>query len=266
MNQLPLFIETALQKVHPTWRNCLIQGLTAIQANTPGYLDSLENSDFLPTQGRIFAAFSQPMDKVRYILIGESPYPRKASASGYCFMDAAVQNLWSEEGLSKLVNRAVSLRNFIKMLLVAANYLQPDDTGKMAMKQFAERILHSDSTFILTGQALQANMIRSGFLLLNASLVFRKEIPVTRETRYWQPLLDTVLETLAFCQTDWEQPVTLILWGKMAERFQYRFENTSYRIAVSEHPYNQSFIGNTVMQSLFRPLNLLKNLDHAIWE
>ena len=89
-----------------------------MEKNTPGYLDSLENTGFLPTQGRLFAAFSLPVGQVRFVLMGEGPYPREASASGYCFMDGAVQELWSADGLSKPVNRAVSLRNFIKMLLV----------------------------------------------------------------------------------------------------------------------------------------------------
>ncbi|MGN0918539.1 MAG: uracil-DNA glycosylase [Oxalobacter sp.] len=258
MNRFPPFIETALQRAHPSWQNILKQGLNAILENTPDYLDTLIEGDFLPTQGRLFAAFSLPVDHVRYILMGEGPYPREASASGYCFMDGAVQELWSDEGLSKPVNRAVSLRNFIKMLLVADRYLQPDDTGKEAMKCFVKTVLKSGRTFIQTGQQLQANMIQNGFLLLNAALVFRKNVPAAKETRYWQPFLNIVLETLADRQVGQIQPVTLVLWGKMAERFQPRFEGMGYQIAVSEHPYNLSFIGNAAMQSLFRPLNLLK--------
>ncbi len=258
MNRFPPFIETALQRAHSSWQDILRQGLSAVEKNTPGYLDSLENTGFLPTQGRLFAAFSLPVGQVRFVLMGEGPYPREASASGYCFMDGAVQELWSADGLSKPVNRAVSLRNFIKMLLVADGYLQPDDTGKDAMKRFVENSLKPDQTFIQTGQELQANMIHSGFLLLNAALVFRKGVPAAKETRYWQPFLNTVLEALAARQADQKLPVILVLWGKMAERFQSQFEGAGYRIAVSEHPYNLSFIGNGVMQSLFQPLNLLK--------
>ena len=126
------------------------------------------------------------------------------------------------------------------------------------MKRFIENVLEADQSFIQTGQQLQANMIQKGFLLLNAALVFRKGVPAVKETRYWQPFLNTVLEALAAYQAEQKQPVTLVLWGKMAERFQSQFEGTGYQIAVSEHPYNLSFIGNTVMQSLFQPLVLLK--------
>ena len=44
-------------------------------------------------------------------------------ANGYAFWDAAVNELWSDNGLSKAVNRATSLRNFIKMLLVTEGAL-----------------------------------------------------------------------------------------------------------------------------------------------
>ncbi|MBR7068931.1 MAG: uracil-DNA glycosylase [Oxalobacter sp.] len=258
MNRFPPSIETALQRAHPSWQAILKQGLTALEKNTPGYLDSLENSGFLPTQGRLFAAFSLPVDKVRFVLVGEGPYPREASASGYCFMDGAVQALWSDEGLSKPVNRAVSLRNFIKMLLVADGYLLPDETGKEAMRQFIENVMKPSQAFIQSRQELQANMLHNGFLLLNAALVYRQGVPAAKETRYWQPFLNTVLTTLAEFPTNSRKPVTLVLWGKMAERFQSQFEDSAYQIAVSEHPYNLSFIGNRVMQSLFQPLNLLK--------
>jgi len=64
----------------------------------PLYLPLLVNGSFLPTQGRLFAAFAQPIESVRYVLVGEGPYPREDSATGFCFMDGAVDELWSEHG------------------------------------------------------------------------------------------------------------------------------------------------------------------------
>src|SRR5579864_9224505 len=95
----------------------------------PHYLAALAESYFLPTEGRLFAAFKQPLDKVTHVLVGEGPYPRVESATGVCFMDGAVGALWSERGLSKAVNRATSLRNFMKMLLVADRQLAPEHTS-----------------------------------------------------------------------------------------------------------------------------------------
>ncbi|MGZ3159584.1 MAG: uracil-DNA glycosylase, partial [Burkholderiaceae bacterium] len=103
-----------------TWRPTLLAGLEVMVEKDPGYLSELVKDTYLPTEGRLFAGFAQPLDAVRYVLVGEGPYPRPESATGFCFMDGAVQALWSENGLSKPVNRATSLRNFMKMLLVTS--------------------------------------------------------------------------------------------------------------------------------------------------
>ena len=82
MNRYPEIVEEALAKVHSGWVSVLREGLASVERQTPGYFDDLAKDDFLPTQGRLFAAFSQPIDSVRYVLVGEGPYPRAESASG----------------------------------------------------------------------------------------------------------------------------------------------------------------------------------------
>src|SRR5690349_3968920 len=112
----------SMASVHPSWQSCLH---SALQSMDKAYLDALASTpDWLPGPDKIFNAFSLPVSKVNYLLFGESPYPRAASANGYAFWDAAVSDLWSPQGLSKKVNRATSLRNFLKMLLVAEGLLQ----------------------------------------------------------------------------------------------------------------------------------------------
>jgi uracil-DNA glycosylase len=132
-------------------------------------MPALANDSFLPTQGRVFAAFTQPLDEVRYVLVGEGPYPREHSATGVCFMDGAVDTLWSEQGLSKPVNRATSLRNFMKMLMVAERLLKPGATGGEAVAPVAAKAMQPGSGFIQTLPELQQNLTDHGFLLLNAA-------------------------------------------------------------------------------------------------
>jgi uracil-DNA glycosylase len=50
----------------------------------------------------------------------------------------------------------------------------------------------------------------------------------------------------------------LVLWGKIAEQINALHLNSRFPAAVSEHPYNLSFIVNTAMQNLFRPMRLLQ--------
>ena len=249
---IPATIIDALELADASWRPHLLRGLEAVAQANPGYLPALAIDDYLPTEGRLFAAFAQPLDNVRYVLVGEGPYPRAESATGVCFMDGAVGDLWSAGGLSKPVNRATSLRNFMKMLLVADGQLQPGATGGEAMAPVAAAAMSNGS--IGTLPELQANLTAEGFLLLNASLVFRSHVKPMIDARAWLPFLQVVLEVLA----QKAEPPTLVLWGKIAEELRKLPETARFPQAVAEHPYNLSFIAHAGMQALFGPMHLLR--------
>jgi uracil-DNA glycosylase len=259
---IPRPISDALALAHPSWRPILITGLEAVVAADPAYLRELVADSYLPTEGRLFAAFALPLDDVHYVLVGEGPYPRTTSATGVCFMDGAVETLWSEKGLSKQVNRATSLRNFIKMLLVAEGELSPDATSGDAIAQISFRARAIGSPVIETLTELQANLTRHGFLLLNATLVYRPNVAPAKDAKAWRPFLHTVLKALiAHAESMHERPPVLVLWGKIAEQLNALGATTLFPSAVSEHPYNLSFIGNRTMQKLFGPMRLLHKLD-----
>jgi uracil-DNA glycosylase len=252
---IPQHFLSALDKADPSWHPVLVKGLEAIAAADPTYLPALAEDSYLPTGLRLFAAFALPLDKVRYVLVGEGPYPRVESASGVGFMDAAVGSLWSDEaggGLSKRVNRATSLRNFIKMLLVAGGELHESDTAGAALAACASRA--RGGAAIGTLAELQARLMGHGFLLLNASLVFRPHVAPVKDARAWLPFFATVIEALAACA---ERP-KLVLWGKIAEQLNKLPLVRAMPQAVAEHPYNLSFIGNKDMHALFGPLRLLQ--------
>jgi uracil-DNA glycosylase len=252
-------LNDALALAHPSWRPVLTEGLNAMADADPTYLQTLASDAYLPTEGRIFAAFTLPLDAVRCVLVGEGPYPRAQSATGVCFMDGAVESLWSEKGLSKQVNRATSLRNFMKMLLVSDGLLTSGNTSGEAIAGISLKARAIGSPFIQTLTELQANLTRHGFLLLNAALVYRADVPPVKEARAWQPFLKTVLSALATQAEKSGLPLpTLVLWGKIAEQLGALDVTGRFPAAVSEHPYNLSFIDNQTMQNLFRPMHLLK--------
>jgi len=251
-HSIPAPILSALDRADTSWRPILEAGLQAVAAADPAYLPALSVDDYLPTEGRLFAAFAQPLDKVKHVLVGEGPYPRAESATGVCFMDGAVGELWSETGLSKPVNRATSLRNFMKMLLVADGQLQADETGGSALVPVAHNARTNGS--IQTLAQLQDNLLGHGFLLLNAALVFRKHVPPAIDARAWQPFLQTVLAALA----SRPRPPTLVLWGKIAEQLKKLPETARLAQIHAEHPYNLSFIQHKGMQDLFGPMHLLQ--------
>src|SRR3569832_1921754 len=170
---IPASIRNGLSLADPSWRPILLEGLKAMAAADPSYLPALAQDAYLPTDDRLFAAFAQPLDAVRYVLVGEGPYPRPESATGVCFMDGAVESLWSEKGLSKQVNRATSLRNFLKMLMVADGLLAQGNTTNEANTQDTKKARANETPNKQTLTELQANLTRHGFLLLNATLVYR---------------------------------------------------------------------------------------------
>ncbi len=260
----PPVIQGALKSIHSSWLPAVIAGLTAMHVADPDYFSSLKEGQFLPSAGRVFAAFSLSLDQVKYVLVGEGPYPREESANGYCFMDAAVNNLWSTEvhgGLSKKVNRATSLRNFIKMLLVADAHLDMNHTTGDAIARISSWAREENSGFIQTLPELQKNMIAHGFLLLNASLVFRSDVAPVRDARAWQVFLQAVFCALYEYQKSEGSTVSLMLWGKIAEQLKQIPATNFFPHIIAEHPYNLSFIANTSMQHFFAPMKLLMKHD-----
>ncbi len=256
---IPPAISAALASVDSSWQPVVRAGLEAVARYDPAYLPGLASGDYLPTGGRIFAAFSRPLDQVRYVLFGEGPYPRAASAIGLCFMDGAVDSLWSEQGLSKQVNRATSLRNFMKMLLVAGGHADPRHLSGDALAAVAQRAQADGSGWSRTRADLQDNLLDNGFLLLNATLVYRPEVPPLKEAKAWQPFMEVVLTALVKHAEDRHvAPPTLVLWGKIAGQLDALPISARFPKVVSEHPYNLTFIQNPLMQKLFGPMHLLR--------
>jgi uracil-DNA glycosylase len=223
--------------VHDDWRQILAESLLTLE---PDYLESLLQDDtWLPGIDRLLAAFQRDRDGVHYLLIGESPYPRRESANGIAFYDAAVDSLWSEQGLSKAVNRATSLRNIVKTALVAEGHLQKDNAGKITQESIARLDKHE---LIVTLAELFQNLERAGFLMLNATPVLHPERKPVNEARYWLQFLERLLA----------------LWGKIAKLVEAMPASGNYNKIVCEHPYNISFIDNPEMLQLFAELQVLQ--------
>lgn len=230
--------------IDPTWQPLLEQAWEHLD---PHYKDTLcKKTDWLPGPSQLFNAFSLPLPQVRYILFGESPYPRAASANGYAFWDAKVEKLWSKTGLSKTVNCATSLRNIMKMLLVAEGLLSEYKTSQPAIAAL------NKSSLIQTGADLFGNLLKAGFLLLNTTPVL-SERPVRREAAYWHPFMKKLLNLLS----DQAPHIALILFGKVAQTVDIISESRGFERIYAEHPYNLTFIKNPHVLNFFRPFHLL---------
>jgi uracil-DNA glycosylase len=244
MNDIDSLMQRA--QVHPQWYGILAEALATLDTE---YLESLLQDDsWLPGSDQLLAAFRRDRNGVRYLLIGESPYPRRESANGIAFYDAAVSSLWSEQGLSKAVNRATSLRNIMKTALLAEGLLDKDDEGKLAQSTIAAI---DKRGLIKTLDEFFANLQQAGFLMLNATPVLHPARKPVLEARHWQAFLEQFLLSMAQ-QSDTR--ITLLLWGKIAQQLEAMPSSQHYDKLVCEHPYNLSFIDNPQMLRLFADL------------
>ncbi len=231
--------------IHPSWRECIQRALANMDKK---YLADLsQSSQWLPGPQKIFNAFSLPVEKVQYVLFGESPYPRRESANGYAFWDAAVENLWSATGLDKKVNRATSLRNILKMLLVAEGQLDAAHTTQESIAGIDK------SRYVTTNHDFFSNFLQHGFLLLNATPVLQEKQPPQKDAKAWLPFIREILEFLLIRQPD----VHFILFGKIANAINPLISNIQIKKLYAEHPYNLSFITNQEVLAFFAQLRLL---------
>ena len=210
------------------------------------YREFLEKDDgYFPDFNNMFNAFkSLPLKKTKYILFGQDPYPRRESAIGYAFIDARVKNIFDDKnGFSKEVNRATSLRNFIKMALVADGRLKLNDTSKEAIKRVKKDDL-IDSIL-----ELKDNFEKNGVLLLNRALIFTKKEDSKNHLKNWKPFIMSLLEQI-------DKDIELILFGNAAKDIE-KFSK-EFKIHKFEHPYNVSFISNKKAIAFFEPMKLLK--------
>ena len=235
-----------LDAVHASWIPHIEAGLAAMNRD---YLTALKSqNNWLPGPQNIFNAFSLPLPAVNIVLLGESPYPRAASANGFAFWDAAVNELWSETGLSKRVNRATSLRNIIKMLLIADNYLSPTQCDQASIAALDK------SKLIKTNQELFGNFLKQGVLLLNATPVLQATGKPELDAKAWQPFLQAI-----FAGLETTHPTaTLLLFGRIAQTIDKLLPKDVFKRIVAIHPYNLSFITDLKIIQFFKPLHLLR--------
>ncbi len=235
-------------RVHSSWQSLLSDCLAEVDQ---AYLEALWfDTGWLPGRNNMLAAFRQDRNDLRYLLFGESPYPRAESSVGIAFLDGAVDELWSESGLSVAVNRATSLRNLMKTMLVADEMLTAEDVSQQSIAALDK------SNLVKTIHELFANLSSAGFLMLNATPVLHRDRKPQQEARYWFDFNRQLLERIA--RDHDPDKITLVLWGKIAKVIRSYEISQAYRVLETEHPYNVSFIKNPQSLALFKAVAPLR--------
>ncbi len=230
---------------HLSWQPTLEKAYATLESEYRTFLE--EDKSYFPSKEEYFNAFKTlPKGKVKYILFGQDPYPRVESAKGYAFIDAKVESIFSSTGLSKEVNRATSLRNFVKMALYARGDLNKEDLSQDAISRV-------DKTGLInTIDALRVNFEKNGVLLLNTALIFTDKKSSTKHVKAWRPFIESLLSSME------EQKPKLILFGTHAKELKKKLPLESFETIEIEHPYNHTFILNEKALNLFNPMKLLE--------
>jgi uracil-DNA glycosylase len=228
-----------------SWQPLLDEAYASLSEEYRTFLEN--NKEYFPTKENYFNAFKTLAKKdVKYILFGQDPYPRKQSAGGYAFIDTNVKTLFSSKGLSKEVNRATSLRNFIKMALLARGDLTKEDTSQDA-------IIEVDKVKMIDGiEDLRKNFEKNGVLLLNTALIFEDKKSSSKHVKAWRNFMQTLLKGLE------GEDIKLILFGTHAKELKKQLPLEKFESIELEHPYNHTFITNSKALKLFGEMKLLE--------
>lgn len=228
------------------WKPILNEALNTLDRE---YLEFLrKNEGYFPDFENFLNAFKTlPLKKTKAILFGQDPYPREKSAIGYAFIDGMVEEIFSKNGFSKQVNKATSLRNFLKMQLCAEGFLTKDVSqgaiSKLAKQNLIQNILD-----------LKKNFEKEGILLLNRALIFTNKKQTRVHVKAFKPFVKSLLNQIN------DRKIDLILFGNEAKTIHELLPpKHNFTLLNTPHPYNVSFIQNEVALEYFSKLKLLSS-------
>jgi uracil-DNA glycosylase len=228
-----------------SWKSILDECYATLSAEYRTFLET--DTSYFPNKHHYYNAFKTlPKNKVKYILFGQDPYPRQESAGGYAFIDEKVETLFCETGLSKEVNKATSLRNLLKMLLLEKDDLHEKNTTQADIAKVDK------TQYINDIEGLRKNFEKNGVLLLNTALVFTDKKSSSKHIKQWLPFMQRLLKEL---QGDAPK---LILFGSHAKALKKHLPLANYECIEMEHPYNHTFITNLQAHELFGSMHLLE--------
>jgi uracil-DNA glycosylase len=161
---------------------------------------------FLPSGDRVFAAFQQPFDDVRVLVVGQDPYPTQGHPIGLCFSVAP-----DVRPLPR------SLDNIYREYV--------DDLGH-------PRPATGDLT----------PWVQQGVLLLNRCLSVRPGAPASHRGRGWEEVTDAVIDALVARG----RPLVSILWGSDARSLVPRLQGTPHVASAHPSPMSadRGFFGS----------------------
>lgn len=161
---------------------------------------------FLPAGNSILAAFQQPFDEVRVLLVGQDPYPTPGHPIGLCFSVAA--------GVTPLPK---SLQNIYREYCDDLGYAPPGNGDLTAWT-------------------------RQGVMLLNRVLSVRAGSAGSHRGRGWEQVTEAAIRVLV----ERGGPLVAILWGRDAQTLKPMLGSVPYVESTHPSPLSahRGFFGS----------------------
>src|ERR1035438_3474855 len=154
----------------------------------------------LPEPGEVMNAFKlTPYDNVRWVILGQDPYPNKQDAHGLAFSSLAEKT-------------PASLRNIFKEI---RDEMYPDNTIEDVFK-----------TNNLTKWAEQ------GILLMNTVLTVEEGVSNSHQGRGWEVFTEHTMKAL----NNHPRALVFFLWGKQAQGWGHLITAKKHLVFTSAHP------------------------------
>lgn len=165
--------------MHPSWAAVMLPVAPAIEAmGNMLRAEIAAGAGYLPAGNDVFRAFTDPLDDVKVLIVGQDPYPTPGHPMGLSFSVAP--------GVRPLPR---SLSNIYKEL--------ESDLG-------APAAAHGDLS----------HWSKEGVMLLNRVLTVRPGAPASHRGRGWEEITDHAIRALVAREG---RPLVAVLWGKDAQ-------------------------------------------------
>lgn len=193
---------------HPSWLPALEPHQSTLSA-LGEFLraETQAGRPWAPAGNNILRAFTQPLDQVKVLIVGQDPYPTPGHAVGLSFSVAPDV---------KPIPR--SLSNIFKELMSDINCPQPSNGD---LTPWADR----------------------GVLLLNRVLTVQLGQPGSHRGKGWEAITQAAIEALT---QRVDQPLVAILWGKDAQTAEAFLEDTPVITSAHPSPMSadRGFFGS----------------------
>lgn len=190
-----LFLDS-LNNIDKSWNQFLTKDTIDLIKDIEKNID-LSAKEFTPNADRVLRFFSNSIDDIKIIILGQDPYPQKGVATGRAF-EVGTLKTWDD----KFNN--VSLKNIIRAIYYTykSEYLKYSEIKKEIGLYF--QLKSPDQLFV--------NWEKQGVLLLNTSFTCQIGKPNSHE-KLWYPFTNQLLKYIAKKNSN----IIWFIWGNNAK-------------------------------------------------